>query len=123
MAEGEEIVHARWKHREHVNPLVVGSNPTGPTTHLWSFSHFTETLTDLVGRNTTLLLSGLAALQVHPCANAIVVRHDRDDGAFVALGQKFPTTARVRLAAYPDWPGDAGTLIDARWVLTAAHVA
>jgi hypothetical protein len=29
---GEEIVHSRWKHRGRVNPLVVGSNPTGPTT-------------------------------------------------------------------------------------------
>jgi hypothetical protein len=28
---GEEIVHSRWKHRGEVNPLVVGSNPTGPT--------------------------------------------------------------------------------------------
>ena len=28
---GEEIVHSRWKHRGKVNPLVVGSNPTGPT--------------------------------------------------------------------------------------------
>jgi hypothetical protein len=27
---GEEIVHSRWKHRGAVNPLVVGSNPTGP---------------------------------------------------------------------------------------------
>ena len=29
---GEEIVHSRWKHRGQVNPLVVGSNPTGPIT-------------------------------------------------------------------------------------------
>ena len=27
---GEEIVHSRRKHRGRVNPLVVGSNPTGP---------------------------------------------------------------------------------------------
>jgi len=27
---GEEIVHSRWKRRGEVNPLVVGSNPTGP---------------------------------------------------------------------------------------------
>jgi hypothetical protein len=30
---GEEIVHSRWKHRGRVNPLVVGSNPTGPIVH------------------------------------------------------------------------------------------
>src|SRR5579863_6517963 len=29
---GEEIVHSRRKRRGQVNPLVVGSNPTGPTT-------------------------------------------------------------------------------------------
>jgi len=27
---GEEIVHSRRKRRGRVNPLVVGSNPTGP---------------------------------------------------------------------------------------------
>jgi hypothetical protein len=27
---GEEIVHSRRKRRGKVNPLVVGSNPTGP---------------------------------------------------------------------------------------------
>ena len=31
-AEGEEIVHARRKLRGNVNPLVLGSNPSGPTT-------------------------------------------------------------------------------------------
>ena len=29
--EGGEIVRARWKHRDHVNPLVPGSSPGGPT--------------------------------------------------------------------------------------------
>jgi hypothetical protein len=28
---GDEIVHSRWKHRGRVNPLVLGSNPSGPT--------------------------------------------------------------------------------------------
>ena len=28
---GGEIVHARWKRRENVNPLVPGSSPGGPT--------------------------------------------------------------------------------------------
>ena len=31
LAAGEEIVHARRKRRGHVNPLVLGSNPSGPT--------------------------------------------------------------------------------------------
>ena len=30
---GEEIVHSRRKRRGQVNPLVVGSNPTGPTVY------------------------------------------------------------------------------------------
>ena len=29
-ATGEEIVRARRKRRGHVNPLVLGSNPSGP---------------------------------------------------------------------------------------------
>src|SRR5690349_2793586 len=31
LCAGEEIVHSRRKRRGRVNPLVVGSNPTGPT--------------------------------------------------------------------------------------------
>ena len=34
---GEEIVHSRWKHRGRVNPLVVGSNPTGPISNALLF--------------------------------------------------------------------------------------
>jgi len=30
LSAGEEIVHSRRKRRGRVNPLVVGSNPTGP---------------------------------------------------------------------------------------------
>src|ERR1700719_4647384 len=30
LCTGEEIVHSRRKRRGQVNPLVVGSNPTGP---------------------------------------------------------------------------------------------
>src|ERR1700736_4069117 len=32
LGTGEEIVHSWRKRRGTVNPLVVGSNPTGPTT-------------------------------------------------------------------------------------------
>ncbi len=31
LAAGEEIVRARRKRRDHANPLVLGSNPSGPT--------------------------------------------------------------------------------------------
>jgi hypothetical protein len=70
-------------------------------------------------------LAGLAlALQMQPSAQAIVTRDDVEDSAFLTLGQHYaPTTIRFRRAASPEEPGDAGTLIGARWILTAAHVA
>ncbi len=46
----------------------------------------------------------------------IVIRHDRPDSLYRALGERFPAVVRVGQA------GD-GTLIAPRWVLTAAHVA
>lgn len=49
-------------------------------------------------------------------ASAIVIRHDRDDAAYVRLGQRFDAVARVQNLG-------TGTLIAPRWVVTAAHVA
>lgn len=49
-------------------------------------------------------------------AIAIVIRHDRPDSLYRALGARFPAVVKVGQA------GD-GTLIAPRWVLTAAHVA
>lgn len=54
---------------------------------------------------------------------AIVMRHDRDEQAFLDLASRYPSTATLRRADRPRAPGDAGTLIAPRWVLTAAHVA
>lgn len=74
--------------------------------------------------NAVVQLSGVAATLVPVNGHAIVVRHDRDDAAFLALGQTYaPTTVMFRRAAAPDEPGDTGTLIAPTWVLTAAHVA
>lgn len=56
----------------------------------------------------------MAALLAPP--SDIVIRHDRPDSLYRALGARFPAVARVGRA------GD-GTLIARRWVLTAAHVA
>jgi hypothetical protein len=39
---GEEIVHSRWKRRGKVNPLVVGSNPTGPNSTSGEHFFFTR---------------------------------------------------------------------------------
>jgi Trypsin len=54
---------------------------------------------------------------------AIVVRHDRDEQDFLNLGKHFPSTVTLRRADGRSGLGDEGTLIAARWVLTAAHVA
>jgi len=61
------------------------------------------------------LLLTLAAFVATP-ANAILIRHDRDDAAARELGAKFPAVGRVQ-------PDGAGTLIAPQWVLTAGHVA
>lgn len=56
-----------------------------------------------------------------PITNAncppIVVRHDRADAEYIALGQQFPSVGKVGKR------GGDGTLIAEQWVLTAAHVA
>ena len=51
-----------------------------------------------------------------PVADRIVIRHDRPDSLYRALGERYPAVVKVGRA------GD-GTLIADRWVLTAAHVA
>lgn len=62
------------------------------------------------------LFSSLAIVQPMATAPAIVIRHDRPDSAYRALGASFPHVARIGRR------GD-GTLIAPQWVLTAAHVA
>ncbi len=47
----------------------------------------------------------------------IVRRHDKSDQAYLDLGANFPSVCKVGKR------GGDGTLIDSRWVLTAAHVA
>ncbi|MEO8032701.1 MAG: trypsin-like serine protease [Gemmatimonadota bacterium] len=51
-----------------------------------------------------------------PARHSIVIRHDRPDSLYLALGARFPAVAQIGRA------GD-GTLIADRWVLTAGHVA
>jgi hypothetical protein len=58
----------------------------------------------------------LAASPATRPADHIVIRHDRPDSLYRALGERFPSVARIGRR------GD-GTLIAPRWILTAAHVA
>jgi hypothetical protein len=54
---------------------------------------------------------------------AIVVRHDVEDTAFLEYAKRFPAVAAVRCAGGSCGLGAESTLIDPRWLLTAAHVA
>jgi hypothetical protein len=65
----------------------------------------------------------LMAILAWISADAIVVRHDREEQRYLNLASDFPATVTVRRADGRNGLGDEGTLIDARWVLTAAHVA
>lgn len=56
----------------------------------------------------------LALLAICSAANALVIRHDRDDSAYRVVAAEFP--------ALVDLPGEGhGVLIAPRWVVTAAH--
>ncbi len=61
------------------------------------------------------ILLSLALLLASLPANAIVIRHDREDAFYRSLAAQFPMVCEVG--------GGTGTLINPHWVLTAAHVA
>ena len=67
------------------------------------------------------MLACLAAFVWVP-AQAIVIRHDRDDQLYIDLAKKFPATAVFHIQNSDFEMDGMGTLIDARWVLTAGHV-
>ena len=67
------------------------------------------------------LLACLAALPWAP-SQAIVIRHDRDDRQYVELAKNFPATVVFHIKNSDFGMDGMGTLIDARWVLTAGHI-
>jgi len=70
-------------------------------------------------RVSTLLAT---AMLIPLASDAIVVRHDRDDSAFLELADTYRCTVTF-MDADPAALSGMGTLIDRQWVLTAAHVA
>jgi hypothetical protein len=55
-------------------------------------------------------------------ANAIVMRHDRDEQAYIDLAKRFPATVTF-VTPKDSTPWGIGTIIAPRWVLTAGHIA
>lgn len=64
-----------------------------------------------------ILMLFLTTLRHGAALDAIIIRHDRDDAAYRALG------ARYAVAVGSFGRRGDGTLISTQWVLTAAHVA
>jgi len=61
---GEEIVHSRGKRRGRVNPLVVGSNPTGPIAPDMSFRSPFEDKNQLVANQMFARLAARAGTRL-----------------------------------------------------------
>jgi hypothetical protein len=73
-------------------------------------------------RGRVLAAACVGTLLIPGIASPIVTRHDVADARFLELAGEFPSLATLRSADGEVIHGQ-GTLIDARWVLTAAHVA
>ncbi len=66
-------------------------------------------------RKSSALVAILVGLLCHSESSGIVIRHDRDDARYLVPPERYPELVEVGRAH--------GTLVDSRWVLTAAHVA
>jgi len=61
------------------------------------------------------LCTGIFAASVASHAQAIVIRHDREDARYIELAKSYPSACQII-------PDGIGTLIAPGWVITAAHV-
>lgn len=66
-------------------------------------------------RISRIVHAACAAMTLAACADAIVIRHDRDDARYRVLGEGHACVVTLG--------GGTGTLVAPRWILTAAHVA
>ncbi len=70
-----------------------------------------------------LLFSLLLPIFISESANAIIIRHDRQDAKYVKLAKPYAKMiCQMNLEAPGKAPDGVGTLIFPNWVLTAAHV-
>jgi trypsin len=72
-------------------------------------------------RRWQFMVAGIAALTLSS-AEAIVIRHDQEDRRYVELARQFPATVVFHQKDSGFGMDGIGTLIDARWVLTAGHI-
>ncbi|HLA70504.1 MAG TPA: trypsin-like serine protease [Steroidobacteraceae bacterium] len=70
-----------------------------------------------------MFLAALSLIAFWTPAGAIVMRHDREEQAYIDLAKKFPATVVFHIAKSDFAMDGMGTLIAPRWVLTAGHIA
>ncbi len=56
-------------------------------------------------------------------APGIIIRHDRDDGRYLELAKSYSQLVHMNTQEPGKPPDGEGTLVDFRWVATAAHIA
>lgn len=79
-------------------------------------------MSELQGLERPAALS-LALFALTTPAMGIIIRHDRDDSRYQELAASYPQVVHMNTQQPGSPPDGEGTLVDPRWVVTAAHVA